>query len=209
VAIRSSDSIERCYSVEDGFALFGDPSDGGMSPETEKLAARVIRLLDRLPPVEADWVHLFFFDRWSQDTIAALFNVSQPTVCYRLRRAEQRLRFLMSIPDGVDANRVCEDVRPLVPDEMDLAILRHMWDTTCQSETGERLRVTQGLVRYRFHKTIRRLAQWIESESKSPILSCGRDAVGAYLRVMRQIADSPNLLKSGVSPSEGFRVVAW
>ena len=96
--------------MEDGFALFGDPSDGGMSAETEQLAARVIRLLDKLPPIEADWVQLFFFDRWSQDTIAALFNVSQPTVCYRLRRAEQRLRFLLSIPDGVDADRVCEDV---------------------------------------------------------------------------------------------------
>lgn len=209
MAIRSSDSIERCFSVEDGFALFGDPSDGGMSLETERLAARVIRLLDKLPPIEADWVHLFFFDRWSQDTIAALFNVSQPTVCYRLRRAEQRLRFLLSIPDGVDADRVCEDVRPVVPDEIDLAILHHMWDTTCQSETGNRLQVTQGLVRYRFHKMIRRLAQWVEGEGAPPFPACGREGVATYLRVMRQIADSPNLLKSGISTSEGFRVVAW
>jgi hypothetical protein len=109
----------------------------------------------------------------------------------------------------VDADRVCEDVRPVVPDETDLAILRHMWDTTCQSETGNRLRVTQGLVRYRFHKTIRRLTQWAEGEGAPPFPACGRDGVATYLRVMRQIADSPNLLKSGISSSEGFRVVAW
>lgn len=209
MAIRSSDSIERCFSVEDGFALFGDPSDGGMSAETEQLAARVIRLLDKLPPIEADWVQLFFFDRWSQDTIAALFNVSQPTVCYRLRRAEQRLRFLLSIPDGVDADRVCEDVRPVVDDDQDLAILRHMWDTTCQSETGNRLNVTQGLVRYRFHKTIRQLAAWVEGPGTPAFPLCGREGIATYLQIMRQIADSPNLLKTGISSSEGFRIVAW
>lgn len=195
--------------MEDGFALFGDPSDGGMSAETEQLAARVIRLLDKLPPIEADWVQLFFFDRWSQDTIAALFNVSQPTVCYRLRRAEQRLRFLLSIPDGVDADRVCEDVRPVVDDDQDLAILRHMWDTTCQSETGNRLNVTQGLVRYRFHKTIRQLAAWVEGPGTPAFPVCGREGIATYLQIMRQIADSPNLLKTGISSSEGFRIVAW
>lgn len=209
MAVRSSDSIERCFSVQDGYALFGDPSDGGMSPETEQLARRVVRLLDRLPPVEADWIHLFFFERWSQDTIAALFDVSQPTVCYRLRRAEQRLKFLLSIPDGVDADRVCQDVQPVVRNDVDLAILNHMWTTTCQSETGHRLGVTQGLVRYRFHRTIRRLAQWVDGPGVPEFPACGREGVATYLRVMRQIADSPNLLKSGVAPGEEFRLVAW
>lgn len=201
---RRSESIEKCYSNEDGFLLFGNPEDT-ISPEMERLSRRVISLLPKLPPVEADWVHLFFFERWSQDTIAALFRVSQPTVCYRLRRAEQRLRFLLSIPEGVSSVNVCEDVRPVIPEELDLAIIRSMWESTCQSETGEKLGVTQGLVRYRFHKAIRTIALWLEQPEKGPYPG-GRERIASYHSVMVQIAQNPNLLKNG-TPSEEFRLV--
>lgn len=180
-----------------------------MSPEVEKLSKRVLSLLPKIPPIEADWVHLFFFERWSQDTIAALFLVSQPTVCYRLRKAEQRLRFLLSIPDGVSSLTVCEDIRPVIKSELDLSIVQHMWDSTCQSETGDLLGVTQGLVRYRFHKAIKTVSKWLDHPElfSQPYPTGGRERVQNYVSVMGQIASNPRLLKNGTNHLEDFRLL--
>lgn len=201
---KRSESIEKCYSNEDGFLLFGNPEET-ISPEMEKLSRRILSLLPKLPSIESDWVHLFFFERWSQDTIAALFGVSQPTVCYRLRRAEQRLRFLLSIPEGVSSKEVCEDISPVITKPLDLAIIQSMWESTCQSETGEKLGVTQGLVRYRFHKALRTISWWLDHPEIAPYPG-GKDRIWSYLSVMVQIAQNPNLLKTGISSDE-FRLV--
>jgi DNA-directed RNA polymerase specialized sigma24 family protein len=187
--LRSPDFFERSVAIEQH--LFG--AEGQASKEARALEQRVRRLLDRLPPIEADFVTLFYFDRLSQDTIAAIFEVSQPTVCYRLQRALERLRFLLALPRGASADAAVELLRPALPEPLDLEVVRLMWSTTCQSLTGARLGITQGKVRYRFHRAIRQVARALDDGVPWKSVA-QRRRVSAYLHVLQAIAKQPNIL---------------
>lgn len=152
------------------------------SPMWQRDQARVLRCLRRLPKIEADMVRLFYFDRLSQATIAAMFEVKQPSVHGRLIRACERLRFLLAMPPRANARRMLA-VLPIPARDADL--VRLMWRTTSQSETGRRLGYRQNYVRVRFIKVIRRLrAQPLAQEQQ------------AYVEVLERIRDRPGILAS-------------
>ena len=110
-------------------------------------------VLDQLPPREADFVDLYYFKRLRQTDIAAIFGVSQPTVCYRLARAADRIRFLINLP-RVEKEDMEKDLAGFLSDPLDVQIMIQMWVTTCQSEVAKRLGVSQGLVRHRFLRAL-------------------------------------------------------
>jgi len=85
---------------DDGDTLGEMLVTGSDEPSEESLGQiEVVRaVLDRLPPREADFIDLYFFQRVRQTVIASLFNVSQPTICYRLQRATERIKFLLQMP---------------------------------------------------------------------------------------------------------------
>jgi len=137
---------------EDGIAAFGsiftDPDENDL-----RILDRVRSILECLPPVEADFIDLYFFRHVKQTDIAGIFGVSQPTVCYRLQRAIQRIKYLLEVPT-VDLSQLRSDMASFLKDPMDVDIMVYMYETTCQSETAKRLNVSQGLVRHRFLRTI-------------------------------------------------------
>ncbi|MCH8517853.1 MAG: hypothetical protein LAT68_16165 [Cyclobacteriaceae bacterium] len=49
------------------------------------------------------------------------------------------------------------ELRSVLPDELDINIMILMYQTSCQSEVAKRLGVSQGLVRYRFLRSISRM----------------------------------------------------
>ena len=147
--------IETRFSNEDAFSqmasIFTEPSD-------ESLAKidRVREMLDQLPAREADFVDLYYFRKINQTDIAAIFGVSQPTVCYRLKRATSRIQFLLQLP-AITRQDLEEAMSGFLPDPLDASIMVLMWETTCQSEVAKRLGVTQGLVRHRFIRAVKRM----------------------------------------------------
>jgi DNA-directed RNA polymerase specialized sigma24 family protein len=147
--------IETRFCLEDGMSfmdsIFTEPTE-----ETQVKVGRVREVLDSLPPREADFVDLYFFRQLKQTDIARIFGVSQPTVCYRLQRATARIQFLLSLPP-IEVPQLEEDLAGFLSDPLDTQIMVLMWKTTCQSEVAKRLGVSQGLVRHRFIRSLRRM----------------------------------------------------
>ena len=113
---------------------------------------RIMPLLDRIPDREADLIYLYYVRKKRQADIAAIFNVTQAAISYRLDRGIQRIKFLLSIP-SVTEEDMREDLAAIF-EQIDIDILVGMWQTTCQSEVAETLKLTQGRVRHRFFKAV-------------------------------------------------------
>jgi DNA-directed RNA polymerase specialized sigma24 family protein len=138
--------------------------------------------MEGLPPREADFIDLYYFRRLKQTDIAAIFGVSQPTVCYRLQRAAARIAFLVEMPD-VDGGRMREALQDLLPDPLDTKILLLMRETTCQSEVAKRLGVSQGLVRHRFLRSLNRM-RGVEGYEELTVIF---DFVAENLNILREV----------------------
>lgn len=145
-------------TLEDGVSAFGsiftDPDEDDI-----RMLDKVRVIMDAIPPIEADFVDLYFFRHIKQTDIAAIFGVSQPTVCYRLQRAIQRIKYLLEVPH-VELERLRKEMASFLEDPMDVDIMVFMYETTCQSEAAFRLGVSQGLVRHRFIRSIDRMAKY-------------------------------------------------
>ena len=144
------------FSNEDSMAfldsIFEEPSE-----EHRELIERVQGTIDDLPDREADFVELYYFKGKRQTDIARIFRVSQPTVSYRLGRAAKRILFLLELPD-VDQDQLQRDMSTFLDDPLDAEIMILMYRTTCQSEVAKRLGVSQGLVRHRFMRSLKKMA---------------------------------------------------
>lgn len=179
--IMSPQDIENRFAVEDGLAYLDFSLDEHMNEESEERLARVRGILDRIPPREADFVDLYYFRQKRQTDIAGIFGVSQPTVCYRLQRAAERIRFLLQLPDfDVESARVT--IAGILPDPTDVDIMIRMYETTCQSEVAKTLGVSQGFVRHRFIRSIAR----IRAAGHANIADMF-DIIGANLNILREV----------------------
>lgn len=154
--VMDPNDMEKFFSDDDGMGSMDVTGSEYLSEESEAQVDVVRGILDKLPPREADFVELYFFRRVRQTTIAEMFNVSQPTICYRLQRAAARIKYLLSLPE-VTPGEIERAMRSVLSDEMDIKIMVGMADTTCQSEVAKSLGVSQGLVRHRFFRTLNRL----------------------------------------------------
>lgn len=179
--VMSAQDIENRFSVEDGLAHLDFTIDEHMDAEAEARLAKVKTILDRIPPREADFVDLYYFRQKRQTDIAAIFGVSQPTVCYRLHRAAERIRFLLKLPtfDEVTARPIFESV---LKDPIDIEIMFRMYDTTCQSEVAKTMCVSQGFVRHRFIRSISKLRDAGHTDIANLF-----DIVGANLNILREV----------------------
>lgn len=176
--------LESRFSIEDGMAymasIFEEPSE-----EARARIEEVKLILASLPGREADFIDLYYFKRLKQTDIADIFNVSQPTVCYRLQRATARIQFLLQMPQ-VDEEELIYGLRDVLRDPLDVAIMLGMKRTTCQSEVADQLGVSQGLVRHRFIRSLGRLE---------------RAGYHAYVRLYEFIASNLNILREVQRPA--------
>lgn len=177
--------IETLFSNEDSFSqmasIFSAPSE-------ESLAKidRIKGLLDQLPEREADFVDLYYFRHINQTDIAALFGVSQPTVCYRLQRATRRIQFLLQLPD-ITEPELEQAMDEFLEDPLDVKIMVLMWQTTCQSEAAKKLGLTQGMVRHRFKRAVKKMQ--------------ASEGMEVYAGMFDTIADNLNILREVRRPS--------
>jgi DNA-directed RNA polymerase specialized sigma24 family protein len=170
------------FSIEDGMAylgsIFEEPSE-----EDLRRIEQVKEILELLPACEADFVDLYFFRGLKQTEIAAIFRVSQPTVCYRLQRATARIQYLLQRPE-VDPLSLQTDMKAFLSDPLDAEIMILMYETTCQSEVAKRLGVSQGLVRHRFIRSLRKMA---DSPGHAHYIDLF-EYIAANLNILREVA---------------------
>ena len=145
--------IERQFSNEDGLAFLDVSTNEYLSTERSEQLGQVRTVLGDIPAREADFVELYFFQKVRQTSIASIFNVSQPTVCYRLQRAAARIKYLLDIPP-YDPHRIERDLSGVLGDPIDVRIMLGMIKTTCQSEVAKDMGVTQGFVRHRYLRSV-------------------------------------------------------
>jgi DNA-directed RNA polymerase specialized sigma24 family protein len=179
--IMSPQDIESRFSIEDGMSHLDFSLDDHMSEESEERLFKVRDILERIPPREADFVELYYFKQKRQTDIAVIFGVSQPTVCYRLQRAAERIRFLLNLPEfDEDASRPI--IRSVLSDPTDVEIMFRMYQTTCQSEVAKMMGVSQGFVRHRFIRSIKKMRAAGHTD-----LADLFDLVGAHLNILREV----------------------
>ena len=118
--------MARRFSEDQGLGSLDSVYDD-VSEDSTALLEQVRGYVDKLPPFEADVVNMYFFARKSQQDIADFFGVSQPTVCYRLRRAIDRIQFLLQIPSGIREATLKRDLGRIIQDQMNLSILAMLW----------------------------------------------------------------------------------
>lgn len=179
--IMNPHDIETRFSTEDGFAYLDFSLDEHINEESEERLEQVRGILDRIPPREADFVELYYFMQKRQTDIAIMFRVSQPTVCYRLQRAAERIRFLLQLP-SFSETEARPKIEAVLADPIDVEILIQMYRTTCQSEVAKLLNVSQGFVRHRFIRSTQRLRT-----NGEIALADLFELIGANLNILREV----------------------
>ena len=177
--------LESRFSTEDCIFNTGITFTEEMSPDTKEKVTRIKSFLDMIPRREADFVELYYFQHMKQTDIANLFCVTQPTVCYRLQRASARIKFLVELPN-LTVEQIQADLEEVLVDPLDVKIMVQMFQTTCQSEVAKNLGVSQGLVRHRFIRSIKRL---------------DNDGYEELVGVYRKISKNLNILREVQRPS--------
>jgi hypothetical protein len=183
--------MERMFSEEDSLSQLPSVWEDVQEESLGDLSL-VREILDQIPPREADFIELYFFLRLRQTAIAELYNISQPSVVYRLQRGAKRLRYLIEMPD-YDRQQLEVDLRGVIGDPLDVEIMLMMIDLTCQSKVARQLhqrlidegrprRITQGFVRHRYLRTIEKLERLPEMDN--------------YVRLFKHIAEYPNIMNS-------------
>jgi len=176
--------LESRVSVADNMEFLHQVLAEEPTEESSRNLERVRDIMTELPPREADFVELYFFNHKTQTDIAEIFKVSQPTVCYRLQRATSRIRFVLSLPD-VSEKELRTVLVGFLADPEDVSIMMLMFETTCQSAVAKRLGVTQGKVRHRFMRSTKRM---VESESpKMAKIALIFQAIAKNLNILREV----------------------
>lgn len=177
------------FSIQDSMAhmdsIFSAPSE-----ESQEKMERIKSILDNLPARESDFVKLYYFRHMKQTAIAELYGVSQPTVCYRLQRATARIMFLLHLPD-VTEEELLEVLGEFLDDPKDVSIMVLMFETTCQSEVAKRLGESQGLVRHRFIRSLKRMQEDGDMERYVQLFEAIRDNLNILREVRRSSKDEP------------------
>jgi len=173
--------LEARFCIEDGLSfmdsIFTEPTR-----EDKKQIAQIKGILDNIPLRESDFIDLYYFRRRKQTDIAEIFEVSQPTVCYRLKRAALRLKFILNLPK-IQQEDLEQDLTGFLSDPLDVQIMILMWRTTCQSEVAKRLGVSQGLVRHRFERSVNRM----RVVKKFKVYVRMYDLIAANLNILREV----------------------
>lgn len=118
-------------------------------------------ILNRLPPREADMIRMYFFQKKEQKDIGKIFNVSQGDVFYRLNRAIERIKFILELP-AITKETMVAELGPILEGDPYLEIMWILYETTSQTEVARRVGSTQGKVRYRFLKSLKRVEEAAE-----------------------------------------------
>lgn len=159
--------------------------------------ARFEALLARIPEKESQALRAYHLDGVTQKTIAEQEGVTQAAISYRLDRGRERIRFMLQIPNFTedDLRNDLSSVNNFAPfdvfSQSDIDILVYMWRTTCQSETARLLGCSQGKIKHRFDKLVRKLSNLGSSSAKGAaefqVYATTFSAISANLNMLHEV----------------------
>lgn len=175
--------IESRYSNDDYLDFMRSVLSEEMSEESKILLERIRNTLSYLPKMEMDFFSLYFFEHKSQEDIATIFLVSQPTVCYRLKKAKERIKYVLSLPTLTE-NDIRQRLQGILKEEEDIEIMVLMFQTTCQSEVAKVMGTSQGKVRHRFLRSIQRMRNHEELKDLTEVY----EKIEKNLTILREVS---------------------
>lgn len=162
-----STELESRFAIEDSISFFDSIFDEP-SEDSKEMIQSIYSKLDDLPAREADFLDMYYFRKMRQTEIAKIFNVSQPTVCYRLKRAAQRLHFMLKMP-VINFDDLEIDLKHILVDPLDYKIMISIPQVACQSDIARNLNVSQGLVRHRLLRSMTKIKDFLKYLLHEPL----------------------------------------
>jgi predicted DNA-binding protein (UPF0251 family) len=122
---------------------------------------RLMKFLDRLPPLERDVVDLYYglhsgAQPKKQEVIAGLLGISQQAVSHRLYNAYKRIAFMAAQPE-IEPSQMRRDLSFMLRNTFTVNVLCDFATTSSQTATAKTLGVSQQRVCWHLNSAIRLL----------------------------------------------------
>ena len=112
---------------------------------------KIQEIMKYLPPREHDILNLYFFKDKDQQDIGAIFNLTQGDISYRIKRAIERIKFIMELPK-ISKKKMAKDLWMILPSKIYVNIMVGIYQTTSQSFVAQTVGLSQAKVRHQFLK---------------------------------------------------------
>ena len=149
--------MERIFSNEHSLNNYPSYPSEISGDITEKLSS-VIDHMGRISPIEADMIDLHVLKGVPQSALGKIFGYTQPNIHYRVNRAIERLKVLLTIP--IFTESYLEDtLSRYFSDKKDIKVMVLLYLYSSQSHAARVIGESQGKVRYRFLRCLNSLAK--------------------------------------------------
>ena len=147
--------MERIFSNDHSLSNFPTFSEEP-SEETLERVRGVMEHMSRISPVEADMIELHILKGVPQSGLGRIFGYTQPNIHYRVNRAVERLKVLLTIP--VFTEEYLQDtLSRYFSDKKDIRVMVLLYLYSSQSHAAREIGESQGKVRYRFLRCLNAL----------------------------------------------------
>lgn len=140
--------MERIFSNEHSLSNYEIYSDEASEETIEKMQS-VLEHMSRISPIEADMVDLHILKGVPQSALGRIFGYTQPNIHYRVNRAIERLKVLLTIPIFSEEH-LQETLSRYFSDKKDIRVMILLYLYSSQSHAAREIGESQGKVRYRF-----------------------------------------------------------
>ncbi len=170
---------------KDPFADDDEPLDE--EAQRTALVVRLRRMLQFLPDRERSFLQLYYLKGRSQGQIAKGYGVTQEAICYRLKRAKERLKFIDKLMDILDVKgrlaQVYQDINWIFAEEPFTAtVMKEFLRFSSQSRVAKKLGRSTFKVRLTLQHGVRRLESCARDPNRPQPL---RDRLRKYLKIYR------------------------
>tara|TARA_B100001175_G_C19446406_1_gene608973 strand:+ start:333 stop:902 length:570 start_codon:yes stop_codon:yes gene_type:complete len=149
--------MERIFSNE--HSLNNYPSyPREINEEMTQRLSSVIDHMGRISPIEADMIDLHILRGVPQSALGKIFGYTQPNIHYRVNRAIDRLKVLLTIP-LFSESFLEETLSRYFSDKKDIKVMVLLYLYSSQSHAARVIGESQGKVRYRFLRCLNSLAK--------------------------------------------------
>jgi hypothetical protein len=124
---------------------------------TQRLSS-VVDHMGRISPIEADMIDLHILKGVPQSALGKIFGYTQPNIHYRVNRAIDRLKVLLTIPLFSEIF-LEETLSRYFSDKKDIKVMVLLYLYSSQSHAARIIGESQGKVRYRFLRCLNSLAK--------------------------------------------------
>jgi len=152
-----SQIMERIFSNEHALSNYPSYYKEINEEMTQRLES-VVDHMGRISPIEADMIDLHILKGVPQSALGKIFGYTQPNIHYRVNRAIDRLKVLLTIP-LFSEHFLEETLSRYFSDKKDIKVMVLLYLYSSQSHAARIIGESQGKVRYRFLRCLSSLSK--------------------------------------------------